>query len=431
MGVHVGETVTDVRAPASASGRPPAAVVLAVFLAMTLVLTLVASLSFSAAGIAPADPGLPIWLNSWVQGDSYWYRGIASIGYSYIPGQQSAIAFFPAYPMTVRGVGFLLGGNYVVAGTLIGVLSGAGSAVLFALWVWRRLPRAGAMTAIAILLVYPYAFFLYGAMYGDSLFFLTAIGALMLLEGRHYWLAGLVGAMATAGRPVGVAVAIGLVVRMLEMLAQDRPAAAPTTAAPTTAAPTTAATAAPAPAPPRPGWKDLLRAIPAIRWREAGVLLSGLGLVSWCLYLWAQYGDPLAFVAVQEAPGWYQGSGPRTWFKVVYVGTMIFGPVKNILLLTPQALMCLFALLLLPRVWRRFGWGYTAYALFVLAIPILGTKDFMGTGRYVLVAFPVLAAAGDFLATRGPRWLTPVVLTVLACGLLIATFFYARGVEVS
>ena len=36
----------------------------------------------------------------------------------------------------------------------------------------------------------------------------------------------------------------------------------------------------------------------------------------------------------------------------------------------------------------------------VLAIPIIGTKDFMGTGRYVLAAFPVIAAAGEFLATR-------------------------------
>ena len=71
--------------------------------------------------------------------------------------------------------------------------SGAAAAVLFAQWVWRRLPRAGAITAIAVLLQYPYAFFLYGAMYSDSLFIFTALAAFMLLERRHYWLAGLVG----------------------------------------------------------------------------------------------------------------------------------------------------------------------------------------------------------------------------------------------
>src|SRR3712207_8621576 len=39
-----------------------------------------------------------------------------------------------------------------------------------------------------------------------------------------YWLAGLVGALATAGRPVGVALALGLVVRALEIRAEDRAA---------------------------------------------------------------------------------------------------------------------------------------------------------------------------------------------------------------
>ena len=59
-------------------------------------------------------------------------------------------------------------------------------------------------------------------MYADSLFLLCAIGAFVLLERRWYLAAGLVGALATAGRPVGVAVAVGLVVRTLEMLAETR-----------------------------------------------------------------------------------------------------------------------------------------------------------------------------------------------------------------
>ena len=111
---------------------------------------------------------------------------------------------------------------------------------------------------------------------------------------------------------------------------------------------------------------------------------------------------------------------------------MLFGPVDVAIRTTAQAVMCLFAVLLLRRVWRRFGWGYVAYSVVVLAIPLLGTKDFMGTGRYVLVAFPVIAAAGDFLASRGadmaPR---SAVLVVLGAGLMVATAFYARGVEVS
>jgi len=57
-------------------------------------------------------------------------------------------------------------------------------------------------------------------------------------------------------------------------------------------------------------------------------------------------------------------------------------------------------------VWRRFGCGYTAYTVVSLAIPIIGTKDFMGSGRYVLAAYPVMAAAAVVLTEdRRPRWL--------------------------
>jgi hypothetical protein len=96
-----------------------------------------------------------------------------------------------------------------------------------------------------------------------------------------------------------------------------------------------------------------------------------------------------------------------------------------------QALACLCAVLLLRRVWRLFGWGYAAYAFTVLLIPILGTKDFMGTGRYVLVAFPVLAAAGELLAGSPRRWVRPVTLVVCGMLLLTLTSLFGRSVAVS
>jgi hypothetical protein len=232
----------------------------------------------------------------------------------------------------------------------------------------------------------------------------------------------------------------------------DPAAGAPTTAtSQTVTSPTTSPSAAPPAAVPqvdspavdaspvaassavtaRPGWRDVLAAAGKVRWREAGVLVSGLGLAAWCIYLWVRFGDPVAFATVQGAPGWYQRGGPHTWFKVVYVGTVLFGPYDVALRLTAQALMCLFAVLLLPRVQRLFGWGYLAYCVVVLAIPIIGTKDFMGTGRYVLAAFPVIAAAGDFLATRRQRWVRPVALGLLGLGLVAATAAFSMGVAVS
>jgi hypothetical protein len=221
---------------------------------------------------------------------------------------------------------------------------------------------------------------------------------------------------------------------MLEMRAEARVVSSPAVPSPTAPSPAVVSPNQPAESPkstPRPGWRDLFRAVPGVRWREAGVLVSGLGLAAWCVYLWVQFGDPFAFATVQEAPGWYQRGGPHTWFKVAYIGTMLFGPVDVAIRLTAQAVMCLFAVLLLPPVHRLFGWGYLAYSVVVLAIPIIGTKDFMGTGRYVLAAFPVIAAAGQFVATRPQKWLRPLVLGLLGVGLLVATLVFSMGVPVS
>ena len=421
------------RISAAASGaRFPWLPVLGLFALMSVVLTVVVGVASQTRLRGGAILQGPAWLDGWFQFDAGWYYDIAAHGYSYVPGHQSSIAFFPTYPMAVRALGALLG-DYQVAGSVIGVASGAGAVLLFGVWVWRRLPRAGALTAIAIVMVYPYAFFLYGAMYADSLFLLTALGAFLLLERRMYWLAGLVGALATADRPVGIAVTIGLVVRMLELRAQDR-ARGSASGRPQTG-PLTGPLSGPQTgdlAPDRPRWRGLWGAITAVRWREAGVLLSGAGLLSWAVYLWVEFGNPLAFVAAESAPGWDQGAGPHTWFKLSYIGTVLTDPVfSNGRLKTAQAVASLAAVLLMRRVWRRFGWGYTAYAAVAILIPIIGTKDFMGTGRYVLVAFPIAAAAGDYLATTKRRWLRPVALAASVGLLVVLTTLFAKGIEVS
>jgi hypothetical protein len=392
--------------------------VLAAFAALAVVCTVVAMLG------AGRDPNRVHadgrgWIDAWLVGDAGWYQSIATGGYFYHPGQQSSIAFFPTYPMAVRGVGLAAGGDFHLAGWLVSLLAGAAAVVAFTGWVWPRLPRPAALTAIVVLLLYPYSFFLYGALYSDSMFLLLAIAAFLVVETRRYWTAGFIGALATAGRPVGVAVAAGLVVRTLEHLAERYRVAGATPGE------------GPGRWPTHPRLLEVVRAVRDVRWREIGVLVSGVGLIAWTVYLWTSFGDPLAFATVQAAPGWNQGGGPRTWFKFDYVGTLLWRSPDLAVRLTAQALMVLLAILLLRRVWRLFGWGYLAYAVVVLAIPIIGTKDFMGTGRYVLAAFPVIAAGGHLLATVRFRWVRPVVLGLFGAGLLLATYVFAGGVPVT
>src|SRR3712207_7617829 len=55
------------------------------------------------------------------------------------------------------------------------------------------------------------------------------------------------------------------------------------------------------------------------------------------------------------------------------LGTLVKGIWDDAVLLVPQALACLAAVLLLRVVWRRFGWGYAAFTVVSLAIPLIGT----------------------------------------------------------
>ncbi|MDQ0373734.1 hypothetical protein [Cellulomonas humilata] len=417
-----GEFTGDVVRGTQANGPLRWPVVAVAFVAVSAALSTVLALTNIHRSESPGVPFLqgPGWLDGWFQGDASWYWSIAATGYSYVPGSQSSIAFFPVYPLGVRGLGGLLD-DFQLAGSLLGVLAGLAAVLLFAWWVWQRLPRRSAIMAIAVLLVYPYSFFLYGAMYADSLFLLCAISAFVLLERRWYLAAGLVGALATAGRPVGIAVAAGLVVRTLEMLAESRRASTPSAIGTDDAAEPVAAV----------GWRDLVSAVRDVRLRHLGVLAAVLGIVAWCVYLALTFGHPLAWIEVESAPGWNQGVGPRTWFKIGYAGALIKGPYDVAAILTLQALACLCAVLLLRRVWRLFGWGYLAFTVVVLVIPLIGTKDFMGTGRYVLVAFPVIAAAGDFLAGVRHRWVRIAVLGVCAALLFFLTYLFGRSVPVS
>ena len=419
---------------AARPGRAPLWWVLAACLLLATVLTLVVA---GTAAVSHDDPYLTgrVWLDGWFHGDAVWYSRIAEAGYFYRPGQQSSIAFFPVFPMLLRGVGSVLNGNYEMAGSLTGVVAGAAAALAFTMWVWTRFPRAEAVTAIAVLLVYPYSFFLFGAGYSDGLFLLTAVGAFVLLEHRMFWLAGFVGAFATAGRPVGVAVAIGLLVRMFEIHAEQLCANGIGRGGPTGAPESWGVTAHPLTPPPvatgHPTLRDLLTAAGDVGPREAGVLLSAVGVAGWCAYLWWQFGDPLAFVAVQAAPGWDQGSGPATWLKFTFIETIGRRLANPTMLLTAQALAALAAVLMLGHVRRRLGWGYMVYSFLVLAIPIVGTKDFMGVGRYVLAAFPVFAVAGGALALTRPYWVRILVLGLSGGGLILLTALFAHGVEVS
>lgn len=321
-----------------------------------------------------------------VRWDSGWYLHIAQHGYFYDgPGHQAAVAFFPGYPAAVRLVAFVVR-DAVIAGILVTLASGAAASALFFRWCLEKFDRRTAWTAVALLLLYPFSYFLYGTVYSDALFVVCALGAFMLLERDQPILAGIVGAVAVAGRPVGIAVALGLAAVAVQRRGSLR----------------------------------------ALRWRDGGVLIAGLGFVAYLAYLQWRFGDAFAFTKVQTAPGWNRQINIDMIMKVdFYRRWRDFGITLVNVVLTLQAVLSVVALCLVPRVWRRVGWGYAVYVLAVLGIPLASSSDFLAMGRYLLPAFPVFAVAGEALSRRTRSMLG--VLTVNGVLLIWLTTLFARS----
>ena len=62
---------------------------------------------------------------------------------------------------------------------------GAAALVAFHRWCRDRLDPGPAATALLCLALYPYAYYLYGAVYGDALFLLSAVAAFLAFERDH------------------------------------------------------------------------------------------------------------------------------------------------------------------------------------------------------------------------------------------------------
>jgi hypothetical protein len=185
-------------------------------------------------------------------------------------------------------------------------------------WTWfrDRLSPPAAWTALALFLVYPYAFYLFGAVYADALYIAALLAAFVLLEADHLWLAGLAGALATAARPVGLVVVVGLVVRALERRGVFPRGRVDGGIGSDTGEPGSE----PAPGTPPPPLVDLRR----IAWADSPILVSVAGLAAYSLYLGHRFGHYFLFADVERY--WGQAAGPHTWLKVEFFkGVTRFG----------------------------------------------------------------------------------------------------------
>jgi hypothetical protein len=196
------------------------------------------------------------------------------------------------------------------------------------------------------------------------------------------------GAVATATRPVGPAVVLGLLVRHIEL---RRKAGKP--------------------------WGPL----------DFVPLLSGLGAAGFMAYLFVRFRDPLAFLTTQA--GWSQAPGTEWLGKFGLTLHLLRSahPEDAALPLFHLALAVLhLALGYAAR--RRLGWGYAIYVWAVLGLPLISSRDYISLGRYALAAFPGFLILAEWLGPRRVAWRAWLAASVTMLAWMVSRFAMAHYV---
>lgn len=351
---------------------------------------------------------------SFARWDSAWYLAIAHGGYAHDPARS---AFFPLYPLLLRGVGVLLGSD-LIAGVMVSLVAfGVALALLHKL---VSLELGGELGQITVMLIAfcPMAYF-FSAVYSESLYLALSVGCLLCARTGRWALAGLLGGLAAASRNSGLVLVIPFVLLFLYGPRADRRQPPPRDSALRRLLPRHPPT-------------------PALAW--AALIPAGLGVYLGWLAL--KYGDGLAPFHVQQV--WFRHfAGPLggVWDGAVAawegLRQLIHGPPPpvyftqaggNPLTVAGQNLM-LFAFLVLGVLacvgaLRRLPFAYAAYALVALAIPLsypVTPQPLASLPRYEVVVFPLFMWAATWVARRRITGPAIAALAVLL-GLFTAEF---------
>jgi hypothetical protein len=213
--------------------------------------------------------------------DSAWYAGIAQSGYTWHPGATGGtnVAFAPLYPLLLRAVSTLLGwvtfgwdwgnqtyGTLIAAGLLISNLSFFVALALLVRLLAPRLGRGGAALVALALASLPLSFF-FSAIYTEGPFLMLSLASLVIARsdwGMKWPAAASLGMLASLLKFAGVLI---LPVLAIEYLSQR-------------------------------GWS-----LRKVRLDFLWLGIVPLGIVAYMGYLWAQFGNPLAFMD-SEQKGW-------------------------------------------------------------------------------------------------------------------------------
>lgn len=346
--------------------RPPLRDIIGLFIASRFLLIMVTYFGYillTAAKYSSEPVDIAGLFSSWNRWDASNYTTIAQYGYT----DKYSLAFFPLFPLLISSIGYPFGSwGYMMAGIIISNLALLGAMlVIYQIAVEFGGEQVGRRTLLYLCL-FPTAFFFFAA-YNEALFLFLASSSFLALRRKQWWLAGLLGMLASLTRSLGPILVIPYLYEL--WLARESILASK---------------------------KNMFMAI-------VPIVLIPLGTLIYSFYCWKSTGNPLMFLTVQSH--WARQSA-APWQGIVQaivelVAVQPFGSFYQAHILLDLGTTVMFITLLIVG-WSKVRASYSIWAatmvLCMLLAPSLQQHDsLISNQRFVLELFPcfiTLAIAG-------------------------------------
>src|SRR2546429_2110579 len=353
--------------------RAPIRDILWLFTGTRLVLLMVTYFAYILL-TAPKYSSTPVdtvaLFSSWNHWDAANYVRIAQFGYNQLPYD---LAFFPLFPLLIAAIAYPLGGGwgYLLAGTLI-----SNAALLGALFVIYQLAvdiggDQVARRTLLYLCIFPTAFYFFAA-YNESLLILLTAGSFLDMRRQKWWLAGVLGLLASLTRSAGLLLVIPY---MIELWISRASITATRQ-------------------------NFVLRVLP--------LLLIPVGTLLYCIYCWHITGNPIAFASVQSHWGRHT-TWPWAGIEQAFIDLFWNQPFGSFneahIILDLTATIGFIVLAILG--WRKLRLSYSIWVAILLFYYLLSpgldkTDVLLSNQRFVLEMFPAFITLA-MLGIKHPR----------------------------
>lgn len=332
--------------------------------------------------------GLPGWIWGFGNFDGVHYIGIAQNGYF----AQYTQAFFPLYPLVIKLAG--LGQSAFLSGLIVSNIFFLVALILLFQLFKLDYNNKISLGGVLLLLAFPTAFY-FGAIYSESLFLLLAVASLLFIRKRMFLLGGIMIALASATRIVGLFL-LPIILWELYMLLKQRVI--------------------------KVGSAEFYKAL-------AGVVISAFGTAAYMLYLKLNFGDPLYFLHAQPAFGADRSSSlillPQVlfrYFKILTTISPLSLPFFNAVL---EVIFTVVPLVLIVWAIKKTRVSYIFFALGCLILPTL-TGTLSSMPRYSLMSFLIF----PFIVEKLGKYFKLVVILLIIMEIILVSLF-TRGYWVS